>query len=165
MIQLDVDAALFVAGFVTVIAVAWGAFLSVRSAANGPEWAFDHLMGIRRVWPGLALLGVAAMAVFSPVWVGLSALYVVAGLWFLSASLLRNLHRLRELDGFVDIGPERRSVIVRRARRLLLGGGIVMIVLGLVLTQVGVVGWIGFALGAVLLVTALVLGSNGSAAE
>jgi hypothetical protein len=160
MIVLDLNAALVVAGFVTTVAVAWGAFLSVRSAANGPQWAFDHLSSLRKVWPALALIGVAAMFVFSPVWIGLATLYVVAALWFLSALLLRNLHRLKAMEGFIDIGAERRREIVVRARRFLIAGGAVMIALGIAIMEFGVVAWIGVALGAVLIATGAVLGSS-----
>ncbi|MDH3250797.1 MAG: hypothetical protein OEQ47_17645, partial [Acidimicrobiia bacterium] len=117
MIALTDDAAVVVVGFVVILAVGWGANMSVRSAANGPQWAMDHLSGLRRLWPGLVGLGVVAMVAFSPIWLGLSVIYVVASVWFLSATLLRNLHRLHTLEGFVDIGIERRTEILARARR------------------------------------------------
>ena len=150
MIALSNDAAIVVAGFVVILAVGWGANMSVRSAANGPQWAMDHLSGLRRLWPGLIGLGVVAMVVFSPIWLGLSVVYVVASVWFLSATLLRNLHRLHTLEGFVDIGIERRTEILSRARRYLIGGGAATL-------TYGVVGWVAILLGAVLVGTALLL--------
>lgn len=157
MIALGPDAAIMVAGLVAVVAVGWGANLSVRSAANGPQWAMEHLTGLRRLWPGLIGLGVLAMIVFSPIWIGLSVVYIVAALWFLSASLLRNLHRLHTLEGFVDIGVERRTEILARARRYLIGGGIALGLLGAAALAYGIVGWVAILLGGVLVATALLL--------
>jgi hypothetical protein len=157
MIALGPDAALVVAGLAAILAVGWGANLSVRSAANGPQWAMEHLTGLRRLWPGLIALGAAAMVVFSPIWVGLSVIYIVAALWFLSATLLRNLHRLHTLEGFVDIGIERRTEILARARRYLIGGGIVLGLLGAASLTYGIIGWVAILLGAVLVGTALLL--------
>ena len=131
--------------------------MSVRSAANGPQWAMDHLSGLRRLWPGLIGLGVMAMVVFSPIWLGLAVIYVVASIWFLSATLLRNLHRLHTLEGFVDIGIERRTEILGRARRYLIGGGIALGLLGAASLTYGIVGWVAILLGAVLVGTALLL--------
>ena len=157
MIALGPDAALVVAGIAAILAVGWGANLSVRSAANGPQWAMEHLTGLRRLWPGLIGLGVLAMVVFSPIWVGLAVIYIVAALWFLSATLLRNLHRLHTLEGFVDIGLERRTEILAKARRYLIGGGVVLGVLGAASLTYGIVGWVPILLGAVLVGTALLL--------
>ena len=157
MIALGTDAAVIVVGLVAIVAVGWGANLSVRSAANGPEWAMNHLAGLRRLWPGLVGLGVVAMAVFSPIWIGLAVIYIVAALWFLSASLLRNLHRLHTLEGFVDIGIERRTEILLRSRRYLIGSGVVLGLLGAAALTVGIVGWVAILLGAVLVATGALL--------
>lgn len=157
MIELSDDAAIAVAGLVVILAVGWGANMSVRSAANGPQWAMDHLSGLRRVWPGLIGLGVVAMVVFSPIWLGLAVIYVVASIWFLAATLLRNLHRLHTLDGFADIGIERRTEILARARRYLIGGGVVLGLVGAATLTYGVVGWVAILLGVVLVGTALLL--------
>ncbi|HEY5652236.1 MAG TPA: hypothetical protein VIW46_12365, partial [Acidimicrobiia bacterium] len=126
MIDVSAEVAIAVVGLVAVVAVGWGANLSVRSATNGPEWALEHLSGLRRVWPALIGVGVVSTALLSPIWLGLALVYIVAAVWFLSASLLRNLHRLQNLDGFADIGVERRTMIVARARRYLVAGGVLM---------------------------------------
>lgn len=157
MIALGDDAAIAVAGLVVIIAVGWGANMSVRSAANGPQWAMQHLSGLRRLWPGLIGLGVVAAVLFSPIWLGLAIIYVVASVWFLSATLLRNLHRLHTLEGFVDIGIERRTEILARARRYLIGGGVALGVLGAATLAYGIVGWVAILLGLVLVGTALLL--------
>jgi hypothetical protein len=102
-------------------------------------------------------LGVVAMIVFSPIWIGLAVIYIVAALWFLSASLLRNLHRLHTLEGFIDIGVERRIEILARARRYLIGGGALLGVLGAASLAYGIIGWVAILLGGVLVATALLL--------
>lgn len=157
MIELSDEAAIAVAGFVVIVAVGWGANMSVRSAANGPQWAMDHLSGLRRLWPGLVGLGVVAMVVFSPIWLGLAVIYVVASVWFLSATLLRNLHRLHTLEGFVDIGVERRAEILAKARRYLIGGGVALGLLGTATLSYGIVGWVAIMLGVVLVGTGWLL--------
>ncbi len=158
MIELSSDAGIAVAGLVAIAAVAWGANLSVRSAANGPEWALAHLGRLRLVWPGLIGLGVVVMLALSPIWIGLAVIYVVATMWFLAASLLRNLHRIQNLDGFVDIGAERRAEILGRAKRYLIGGGAALGLVGAALLSFGIIGWVVIVLGVVLVGTALLLG-------
>lgn len=157
MIDLGPDAAIVVAGLAVIVAVGWGANLSVRSAANGPQWAMEHLGGLRKLWPGLIGLGVLATIVFSPIWVGLAVVYVVAAMWFLSATLLRNLHRLHTLEGFVDIGAQRRAEILGRARRYLIGGGLALGLLGGASLTYGIVGWVAILLGLVLVGTGVLL--------
>lgn len=161
MIDVSAEVAIAVVGLVAVVAVGWGANLSVRSATNGPEWALEHLSGLRRVWPALIGVGVVSTALLSPIWLGLALVYIVAAVWFLSASLLRNLHRLQNLDGFADIGVERRTMIVARARRYLVAGGVLMGLLGAFSVGYGVIGWIAILMGLVLVGTALLLGTPG----
>lgn len=162
MIGVSADVAIVIAGLVAVVAVGWGANLSVRSATHGPEWALEHLSGLRRLWPPLVGLGVVAAVAFSPIWLGLALIYIVATVWFLSASLLRNLHRMQNLDGFVDIGVERRAEIVSKARRYLITGGVVMGLLGALAVGFGVIGWIAILMGLVLVGTALLLDASDS---
>jgi hypothetical protein len=160
VIGVSADVAIAVAGLMAVVAVGWGANLSVRSATNGPEWALEHLSRLRRLWPALVGVGVVSIALFSPIWLGLSLIYIVATVWFLSASLLRNLHRIQNLDGFVDIGVDRRSMIVSRARRYLVGGGVLIGLLGAISVGFGVIGWVAILMGLVLVGTALMLGAS-----
>lgn len=154
MIALGIDAAILVIGVFVLVAVGWGANLSVRSGAAGPRWAMEHLDAIRRLWPPL-LIGAAAITLLvRPFWVGAAAVYIVAIMWFLSAMLLRNLHRLEALDGFVEIDAERRGAILKRSRRFLLAGGLVLGLLGGLSFSAGPVAWVTLALGAVLVGTA-----------
>lgn len=154
MIALGIDAAILVIGVFVLVAVGWGANLSVRSAAAGPRWAMGHLDGLRRLWPSLLIAGAAIALLVRPFWVGAAAVYIVAVMWFLSAMLLRNLHRLEALDGFVEIDPERRVAILRRSRRFLFAGGLVLALLGGLSFSAGPVAWVTLALGAVLVGTA-----------
>lgn len=148
------DAAILVIGVFVLIAVGWGANLSVRSAAAGPRWAMKHLDGLRRLWLALLIGGAAITLLVRPFWVGAASVYIVAIMWFLSAMLLRNLHRVDTLDGFVEIDPERRGAILRRSRRFLLAGGLVLGLLGGLSFSAGPVAWVTLALGAVLIGTA-----------
>jgi hypothetical protein len=159
VIAVTADIAIAVAGLVAVVAVGWGANLSVRSATRGPEWALQHLSRLRRVWPALIGVGVVSLVMFRPIWVGLSLIYIVATVWFLSASLLRNLRRIQDLDGFVDIGDERRARIVSKARRYLIAGGVLIGLLGAISIGFGVIGWVAILMGLVLVGTALRLGA------
>lgn len=154
MFTLGVDAAILVIGVFVLVAVWWGANLSVRSAASGPGWAMEHLDRVRRLWPPLLLASVVIVGLVRPFWVGAAALYIVAVMWFLSAMLLRNLHRIEVLDGFVEIPVDRRLAILRRSRRFLFAGGLVLAVLGGLSYAAGPVAWVTLAIGAVLVGTA-----------
>ena len=92
-----------------------------------------------------------------PIWIGLASLYVVMTMWFLGASLLRNLRRLEAADGFADIPADRRLEILKRARRFLTIGGVMLGILGAVAWSTGPIAWVILALGAVLVGTGVLL--------
>ena len=96
-------------------------------------------------------------AVFRPIWVGLAAIYIVATMWFLGSTLLRNLLRLQAVDGFVEIPADRRQEILKRAKRFLTGGGLVLGLVGAAALSAGPVAWVTMALGAVLVGTGVML--------
>lgn len=164
MIELGLDASVLVAGAAALVAVTWGAALSVRSAALGPQWALDHLRTVRPVWPALAVAGMAVAFVVRPVWIGLALVYMALTLWFMAGTLLRNLRRVDEAGGLTEVPPERRRAILRRARRVLLWGGAVTALVGVAALSAGVIGWVIVSLGAVLAGTALILGNPGDLA-
>jgi hypothetical protein len=158
-IVLSEVAAFAVVGSAVVLAVVWGAFVSVRSAASGPGWAIVHL-GTARVFSAVVtVLSLVAIALVRPVWVGLAVAYVSLVVWFLAAMIRRNLSRLAEAGGFDEIPPERRAAILARARRALLLVGSALLLVGLISigTEFGALAWVGMAVGGSLLVTAVFL--------
>ena len=156
MVEIDADTALLVVGVVVVLAAGWGSYVSVRSAAAGPEWALDHLAIVRRPIWGLLVLGGVLAVVVTPPWMGLGLVYVGAAIVWLIAMLRRSLLRLQEFGAFDEMDPARRAAIVRRARTLFLVMGALFAVLGgaALALNTGVLAWIVIALGVTLVAAA-----------
>ena len=152
MVEIDADTALLVVGVVVVLSAGWGSYVSVRSAAAGPEWALGHLAAVRSPIWGLLILGLLLAVVASPPWMGLGLVYVGAAIMFLVAMLRRSLLRLQEFGAFDELDPERRAAIVRRARTLFLVMGALFAILGgaALALEAGVIAWIVIALGVTL---------------
>jgi hypothetical protein len=162
VIELQPEAATMVVGVAAILVSAWGAALSIRSAARGPRWALGHISSIRPVIVGGLGFGLVLLVAVRPAWAGLAVMYVAATALLLSVMLRRGLTRLDALGGLDDLPIERRRAIVQRARRLILGAGLVLGVLGVggSVAGVGPVAWIPAALGVTLVVTAIALGAD-----
>ena len=137
MIEVDQPAAIALVGVAATLAVGWGAFLSVRSATRGPAWALAHLSA-SGPWLVAGLIAGAAITVaVRPPWAGLAVTYVVGVVWWLSAMLKRNLIRVEEAGGFGEVPVARRAAILRRARRLLVFGGLALVGIALATGDLG----------------------------
>ena len=134
----------------------WGAYLSVRSAASGPEWALGHLAGVRPWVAGGVGIGVFVSIAIRPIWIGLAIVYVAATAMLLSVLVRRSLLRLAASGGLEALPLDRRIEIVGRAKRLFWIAGGLLAVIGIagVAIGAGVVGWITGALGVTLIGTA-----------
>lgn len=162
MIEIGSDAALLVLGAAISTVAAWGSSISIRSASRGPRWALDHLGSIRPLVLGGVLVGIVLTLLVRPVWTGLAVSYVAITVLLLAALLRRALTRLDEHGGLEELPIERRRQIVARARRMILGAGVILAAIGVggVAAGVGAVGWIPLVLGATLVITALVLSAD-----
>ena len=163
MIDFGAEGALAVVGAAVVVVVAWGASVSIRSAARGPRWALAHLATIRPAVFGGVLMGLALTVLARPLWAGLAVLYVALTVLLLSAMLRRTLLRLDEAGGLEALSLERRRQIVQRARKLILIAGVVLGAIGLggSVAGAGPVAWVPAALGLTLVVTAVSLSAEG----
>ncbi len=164
MLSVGSEGAVVLVGAAAILAVGWGALLSVRSAVRGPAWALGHLTAASRVVPLSLLLGSIAVFLVRPLWVGFAWMYIGGLVWWLSGLLRRNLVRLQEMGGFAEVPVEARIRIVRRARTMLLVGGVVLLGIGAAAYQQGATAWVTAALGAVLLLTAGIIRADESGA-
>jgi hypothetical protein len=154
VLEIGSEGATLLVGVAAVLAVGWGALLSVRSAVRGPAWALGHLSQASRVVPIALLVGTVAVFLVRPLWVGFAWLYIGGLVWWLSGLLRRNLVRLEAAGAFAEVPFEARVRIVRRARTMLLIGGGLLLALGLAAFSQGATAWVTAVLGAVLLLTA-----------
>ncbi|GEM_PF-3228676 len=156
MIQVGQAGAIALVGAAALVAVGWGAFLSVRSAVRGPAWALDHLTGAGR-WMLVGLVvGGAVTVLVRPPWAGLAVTYVVGVVWWLTSMLRRNLIRVEAAGGFGEVSPTRRAQILRRARRLLgMGAGALVAIAVLTGDLTGVTAVFALGLAGVLTVAAV----------
>lgn len=162
MIALGTETALLVVGVAVTIVVAWGSSVSIRSAARGPRWALDHVASVRPFIVGGVATGLFLTVVIRPLWVGLAVLYVALTVVLLAAMLRRALLRLEAAGGLEELPLARRQHIVRRARSLILGAGLVLAAVGVggTLAGAGAVGWIPAVLGVTLIGTAVSLSAE-----
>lgn len=163
MLEVGSEGAVLLVGVAAVLAVGWGALLSVRSAVRGPAWALSHLESANRIVPLALLVGTVGVFAVRPLWVGFAWLYIGGLVWWLSGLLRRNLIRLDAAGALAEVPAEARVRIVRRARTMLLIGGGLLLAIGLAAFSQGATAWVTAALGAVLLVTAGVIRTDGSA--
>ncbi len=158
MIQVDQPAAIAIVAVAATVAVGWGAFLSVRSATRGPGWALAHLDASGRWLMGGLAVGAVITLVVRPPWAGLAVTYIVGVVWWLSTMLRRNLIRVEAAGGFGEVPVDRRAAILRRARRLLVFGGLALVAIALATGDLtGVTGLFALALAVALLGAAALL--------
>ena len=121
------------AAIAVVIAVmsavaAWGAYLSIRSMERGPAWASDHLGGALVGGALLAVIGVVGTLTIGPIWVGAAVVYLGAVVMLLTWTLRSSLRRAAALGIDGTLAPaERRDVLARAARGLLMAAGMVFL--------------------------------------
>ncbi|MDH3308280.1 MAG: hypothetical protein OEO77_12265 [Acidimicrobiia bacterium] len=118
----------------TVAVAAWGVFVSVVSSLRGPLWASGFLRASQSVLVVMTILGLGALVLVEPAWIGLAVSYVAGvAAWF--AGRVRRVV-IRALDGQTDVVVEtaQHRTTVRRA---LIG----MAVAGLLAATIGGLAW------------------------
>lgn len=139
MISLTVAQSVVAASTVGVVAGLWGAFVSVRSAVLGPEWALEHM---KRVLPAFIVvtgLGVLVMIWVRPIWVGLSVVYVGMVLVIFARRIGRSLAHVQAYGDLDPLPKDRQAAVLEKASWSLLAGG--LIVMGLAVLDVTARGW------------------------
>ena len=162
MIELGPEAGLVIVGLAVTVVAAWGSWMSIRSAARGPRWALAHLATVRPFGLAGVVAGLVLSVAISPLWAGLAVLYVAVTVLALSAMLRRALVRLDTAGGLDELPLDSRRQIVRRARLLILGAGVVLAAVGAGGTMAGAgpVAWMPTLLGVTLVVTAVSLSAE-----
>lgn len=153
---LDVTTSGAVVGAVAVIVVGWGVWLSIGSSRRGPGWAHSLLVGWRPLPWALAIVGVVALVVVRPLWMGVAIIYIAMVSGYLMRAVRRSLDAVREAYGEFD--EIDRSPISGRVGGYLLAGAAMLGTLSL--WDISVRGWngvFGFALAVFLGGAGLVL--------
>jgi hypothetical protein len=144
---LSTATGLLIASAVPVVVVGWAILFSVEAARRGPAWSLGHLGVVANVLKPALALGIVAILVVRPVWVGLGVAYPLAVGLFMVVIRRRQLAAVSRDMGFGDIRAELREQVLSRLRRgLLMVGGLALVV-GSLLASIGVVqGWVVGAL-------------------
>lgn len=153
---LDVATSSAIVGAVAVLVVGWGVWLSIGSSRRGPGWAHSLLVAWRLLPWALGMVGIVALVVVQPLWMGVAIIYIAMVSGYLMRAVRRNLDAVRETYGEFDEIDE--SPISGRVGRYLLAGAAVLAALSL--WDISVRGWngvFGFALAVFLGGAGLVL--------
>jgi hypothetical protein len=144
---LSTATGLLIASAVPVVVVGWAILFSVEAARRGPAWSLGHLGVVANVLKPALALGIVAILVVRPVWVGLGVAYPLAVGLFMVVIRRRQLAAVSRDMGFGDIRADLREQVLSRLRRgLLMVGGLALVV-GSLLASIGVVqGWVVGAL-------------------
>ncbi|HUP17472.1 MAG TPA: hypothetical protein VM848_15660 [Acidimicrobiia bacterium] len=158
---LSAETGLLIAAAVPVAVVGWAILFSVEAARRGPAWSFGHLGIVENVLKPALALGIVAILVVRPIWVGLGVAYPLAVGLFMVVIRRRQLAAVGRDMGFGDTRTDLREQVLSRLRRGLIVVGALALVFGSLLASIGVVqGWVVGAL-APIAVLALVRSKTG----
>jgi hypothetical protein len=144
---LSAETGLLIASAVPVLVVGWAILFSVEAARRGPAWSFSHLGIVASVLKPALALGIVAILVVRPIWVGLGVAYPLAVGLFMVVVRRRQLAAVSRDMGFGDIRADLREQVLARLRRGLVIVGVLALVVGSLLASIGVVqGWVVGAL-------------------
>jgi hypothetical protein len=145
--QLSTGTGLLVAAAAPVAVIGWAILFSVEAARRGPAWSFRHLGIVSNVLKPSLAIGIVAVLVVRPIWVGLGIAYPLAVGLLMVASRRRQLAVIDRESGFGQVRPEIRDVLLSRLRVGLSIVGVSSLVVALLLASVGVPqGWLVGAL-------------------
>lgn len=143
MKPLSTETGLLIAAAVPVAVIGWAVLFSVEAARRGPAWSYGHLGIVSNVLKPALALGIVAILVVRPTWVGLGVAYPLAVGLFMVVTRRRQLAALGRDMGFGDIRAELREAVLSRLRRGLIVVGALSLVVGSLLARIGVVqGWV-----------------------
>lgn len=147
MKPLSTETGLLIASAVPVVVVGWAILFSVEAARRGPAWSSGHLGIVANVLKPALALGIVAILVVRPMWVGLGVAYPLAVGLFMVVIRGRQLSAVSRDMGFGDIRADLRDQVLSRLRRGLIVVGALALVVGSLLASIGVVqGWVVGAL-------------------
>ena len=147
MNPLSNEVGLLISSAVPVVVVGWAILFSVEAVRRGPAWSLSHLGVVANFLKPARAIGIVAIMVVRPVWVGLGIAYPLAVGLFMVVIRRRQLAAVGKDVGFGDIRAEWREQVLSRLRRGLIVVGALALVVGILLASVGVVqGWVVGAL-------------------
>lgn len=155
MSPLSTETGLLIAATVPVAVTGWAILFSVEAARRGPAWSLGHLGIVSNILKPALALGIVAVLVVRPMWVGLGVAYPLAVGLFMVVIRRRQLAAVGRDIGFGDVRADLREQVLNRLRRGLVVVGALALVVGSLLASIGVVqGWV---LGALAPIAALAL--------
>ena len=147
MNSLSTETGLLTAAVAPVAVIGWSIIFSVEAARRGPAWSLRHLEVMGRILRPALALGIVAILVVRPVWVGLSVVYPIAVALVMVAGRRRQLAAIEREMGFGDVPPTTRDRMLDRLRPGLILVGAASLLLGIFLAAIGVLqGWVLAAL-------------------
>ena len=147
MNPLSTGTGLLTAAVIGVAVIGWAILFSVEAARRGPAWSYRHLGVVSNILKPALALGIVAILVVRPVWVGLAAVYPLAVTLLMVGGRRRQLAAVEREMGFGDIRPHTRDMVLSRLRRGLVAVGAMSLVVGSLLAGIGLVqGWVLAAL-------------------
>ena len=155
MNPLSTETGLLVSTAVPVAVIGWAVLFSVEAARRGSAWSFRHLGIVSNVLAPALALGIVAVLVIRPMWVGLGAAYPLAVSLMMVAGRRRQLAAVDREMGFGEVRPDLRERLLSRLRVGLMIVGAFSLLVGATLAGLGVPqGWV---VGALAPISALAL--------
>ena len=156
MSPLSSETGLLVAAVIGVAGIGWAILFSVEAARRGSAWSFRHLGIASNVLKPALALGIVAILVVRPVWVGLGAVYPLGLALLMVAGRRRQLAAIEREMGFGEIRPHTRELLLSRLRKGLVVVGAISLIVGALLAGIGMVqGWVIGALAPIAAVALL----------
>ena len=156
MSPLSSETGLLVAAVVGVAVIGWAILFSVEAARRGPAWSYRHLGIVSNVLKPALALGIVAILVVRPVWIGLGAVYPIGLALLMVAGRRRQLAAIEREMGFGEVRPHTRELLLSRLRKGLVVVGAISLIAGALLAGIGMVqGWVIGALAPIAAVALL----------
>ena len=147
MNPLSTETGLLVAAAVPVAVIGWAILFSVEAARRGAAWSSRHLGIVSNVLKPALALGIVAMLVIRPIWVGLGAAYPLLVSLLMVGGRRRQLAAVEREMGFGEVRPDLRERLLSRLRVGLMIVGAFSLLAGPALAGLGVPqGWVVAAL-------------------
>ena len=153
---LPTETGLLIAAVVGVAVIGWAILFSVEAALRGPSWSYRHLGIVSNILKPALALGIVAMLVVRPVWVGLGVVYPLGVALLMVAGRRRQLAAIEREMGFGEVRPHTRELVLLRLRKGLVVVGAMSLIVGILLAGIGLVqGWAVAALAPIAAVALL----------
>ncbi|NNC39191.1 MAG: hypothetical protein HKN95_00755 [Acidimicrobiia bacterium] len=96
------------------VAGLWASFITVGSATRGAEWALKTLPVWFRVGIVFGALGLVAVVIVSPIWVGFGLAYLAGVVAWTARTVAGGLEKLKEAGAYETLPAARQAALIRR---------------------------------------------------